>query len=671
MSYLNSIDYTIIVVYFSILVGLGIYLQRKASSSMEDYFLAGRNLPWWALGISGMASWLDVTGTMVITSFLFLLGPRGLFIEFRGGAVLIAALCLLWLGKWHRRSQCITGAEWMKFRFGEGFGGKFARIASAVAAIFTTVGMLAYMIKGVGMFLSMFLPFTPIQCAMAMILVAAIYTMMSGFYGVVFTDVFQSGIIIIGVIFISSMAIIKIAGIDSLADYAQQITGNSQWITSAPHFDTEMPAGYEVYRNLFWFAFFYLLRNVFGGLGMGAEPKYFGAKNDRECGTLTAMTVSTIMFRWPLMISFAVLGLFLVADLFPDQSVIFQSSELIKSFYPNTGENTWNDVLSTVINKPNLCPPELIAGLTDILGTDYAQKLHLVSFSGTVNPERILPAVVLYMVPSGFRGMILIALIAASMSTFDTTVNMANGFFTRDIYQAYLRPRAKNFELMFVNWVFVISVVAIGFLMAVSVKSINDIWGWIIMGLGGGLMMPGILRLYWWRFNGAGFAVGTVFGLIGAILMRAATSGMLGPAIAQNTSLFLDERWQFVLMSIIGLVGAIIGTYLGKPTEQHILENFYRKTRPWGLWNGMINMFSKEEQKKMRREWTFDLAALPFALGWQITLFLLPMQAIVKAWYPLKITVVIHVICLIGMYFLWYKQLPETNFYPEEEPEKP
>jgi hypothetical protein len=47
------------------------------------------------------------------------------------------------------------------------------------------------------------------------------------------------------------------------------------------------------------------------------------------------------------------------------------------------------------------------------------------------------------------------------------------------------------------------------------------------------------------------------------------------------------------------------------------------------------------------------------------------MQAIVKAWYPLKITVVIHVICLIGMYFLWYKQLPETNFYPEEEPEKP
>jgi Na+/proline symporter len=200
VGYLNYFDYGVIGVYFSILIALGFYLKKKASASLEDYFLGGRNIPWWALGISGMASFLDITGTMIIVSFLFMLGPRGLYIEFRGGAVLVLAVFLLWAGKWHRRSGCITGAEWMVYRFGDGFGGQFARIASAIAQVVFTVGMMAYMVKGIGLFLSMFLPFSPLVCSLMMIGVATVYTMVSGFYGVVFTDMFQSVIILIAVI---------------------------------------------------------------------------------------------------------------------------------------------------------------------------------------------------------------------------------------------------------------------------------------------------------------------------------------------------------------------------------------------------------------------------------------------------------------------------------------
>jgi Na+/proline symporter len=119
MRFLGFVDYAIIVCYFAFLVGMGLYLKKKASGSMEDYFLGGRQLPWWALGISGMASFLDLTGTMIITSFLFMMGPRGLFIEFRGGAVLVLALMMLWSGKWHRRSGCLTNSEWMLYRFGD------------------------------------------------------------------------------------------------------------------------------------------------------------------------------------------------------------------------------------------------------------------------------------------------------------------------------------------------------------------------------------------------------------------------------------------------------------------------------------------------------------------------------------------------------------------------
>ncbi len=101
MQILNSIDYTVIIVYLAALVGLGFYLQRKAAQSIQDYFLGGNTLPWWALGMSGMASYLDIAGTMLIVSFIFMLGPRGLFIEFRGGACLVLAFTLVWTGKWH------------------------------------------------------------------------------------------------------------------------------------------------------------------------------------------------------------------------------------------------------------------------------------------------------------------------------------------------------------------------------------------------------------------------------------------------------------------------------------------------------------------------------------------------------------------------------------------
>ena len=104
MHSLSVLDYSIIVGYLALSLFAGVLMTRKASGSLEHYFLGGRSLPWYLLGIAGMAVWFDLTGTMIITSFLYLLGPRGLYIEFRGGAVLVLAFLLAYAGKWHRRS---------------------------------------------------------------------------------------------------------------------------------------------------------------------------------------------------------------------------------------------------------------------------------------------------------------------------------------------------------------------------------------------------------------------------------------------------------------------------------------------------------------------------------------------------------------------------------------
>ena len=84
-----------------------------------------------------------------------------------------------------------------------------------------------------------------------------------------------------------------------------------------PTWHTTMPKGYDAYQSLIMFALFYMVRNILGGMGCGAENRFFGAKSDRECGLQCLLQGLTVMLRWPLMIGFAVMGIYLVNRMFP------------------------------------------------------------------------------------------------------------------------------------------------------------------------------------------------------------------------------------------------------------------------------------------------------------------------------------------------------------------
>jgi SSS family solute:Na+ symporter len=652
MRFLALWDYAIILVYFVILIVIGVVLKRRASINLESYFLAGRKMPWWALGISSMAAWFDMTGTMVITSFLYLLGPRGLYIEFRGGACLALAFLMLWTGKYHRRSGCITGAEWMKYRFGGDFWGQFARITMAVSFVVYVTGLLAMAFKGAGLFLSMFMPFSPGVCALILMVVTIIYTLEAGFYGVVVTDIFQSLCIWVTVIFVALMAFNKISASGDLAGIAYAVTGNQGWTTSAPQWRTSMPKGYENYSLLSLMAFFYLIRASMDGLGKGHDPKYFGARSDRECGLLSFLSGWLMMVRWPLMIGFAVLGLFLVKDLFPDQTILSQASQLIKQQVGDLGKNHWAEVVANIMNHPGAYPPAFIDGLHRLMGDTWARKLSLLSYEGTVDPERILPAVMLFNMPFGLRGLVLVALLAAGMSTFNAYINMATGFFTRDIYQAYIRPYASNKEYMWASYAFGTVLVTSGLLLAYTAESINHIWGWLMMGLAGGLGIPLVLRLYWWRFNGGGFGIGTLVGMLSAFVQRIYWS-------------HAPEWLQLVIVVAAGLAGGLIGTFLTQPTNESVLEHFYSTTRPMGFWRPFKRLLSPSLRIATEQEHRHDLLSVPFALGWQITILLLPMQLIIHAYHAFFTTLIILVICLVGLYFFWYRYLEDLDVKPK------
>jgi SSS family solute:Na+ symporter len=669
LKHLNLVDVGVIALYAIIVVGIGIYLQRRASRSLEHYFLAGKELPWWALGVSGMLAFLDMTGTMLIVSFLYMLGPRGLYIEFRGGAVLVLAFMMLWTGKWHYRSQVLTGAEWYVYRFGTGAGAQAARVITVLATMIFTFSMLAYLIQGAGSFLAMFLPFQPKTCALLMIMLTVAYTLLSGFYGVVYTDLFQSCIVLISVVIITIMAVIQVGNYDgNLEALAQQVTGVSHWKTSVPNWDVDMPKGYGQFHLLFAFAFLALFKNILGGMGMsGADPRYFGARSERECGLLSFFWTWLMTFRWPMMMGFAVMGLFLVNELFPDTKALSESSRLIKQHYVQQAfpgdagaiddakkveeaipKSRWEDNITHVIKHQDQYP-ELVSSLKKTLGAErWESKLDMVGYEGSVNPERILPAVILMRIPVGLRGLFLISLVAAAMSTFAPTVNVATALFTKDIYQAFVRPKASNPEMIAASWGFGLFLTAGGFAMAYWTSSINQIWDWIILGLTAGLAIPGLLRLHWWRFNAGGVVGGTFIGVAGAVIQH-----LVDPD--------LNPYSKFGLNTSIALIGAVVGTYLTKPADPKIVEFFYKTTRPFGFWGPFKRKLHPETRRKMEREHFYDLAALPFALIWQITLFLLPMQFIIHDWRSFAITALLFSLSLWALIVIWYRNLAPAD----------
>lgn len=644
MESLTFLDYTIIAGYLLLTTVLGLLMSRKASSSLDHYYLGGRRMPWYLLGVVGMTTWFDLTGTMIITSFLYMLGPRGLFIEFRGGAVLILAFMLVYTGKWHRRSGCMTGAEWGIYRFGNNKVAQTMRCIGAVMSVITIIMMTAYLVRGASLFLGIFFPYPPLYTTAALVGIATLYTMCAGFYGVVLTDLIQGIIITLACVIVGFMAWGMVPDAAALASTAAQVTGNPEWTHSLPAWQTPMPPGYEAYSPVILMAAFYLLRHSIGGLGTGGEARYFAARSDRDCGLQSFQQAIMTMFRWPLMIGFAILGIYYVSSNFPDMSVVKAAADLIHSHYPAVLASNWHDLTSAIANYPDAQPPVLVRDLQLILGSDWQFRLPLVGFHGSINPEQILPAVLLNMIPAGLKGVLIVAMFAALMSTQTGMVNGASAYFVKDIYQAFLRPKASNRELLFASYGIVLFIVITGFYFGVAASSINHLWGWIIMSLMAGQLAPGVLRLYWWRCNAWGCVGGAVLGAIGAVSQRIFLPD-------------LNEIYQFLLTAGLSFVGCIGMSLATSPTPQPVLEHFYRTTRPFGFWGPLRNIINGEARVAMDRENRNDIVAVPFTLLWQVTLFLLPMQLVTKAYTAFCATLPFFLVGAIGMYFFWWRPM--------------
>jgi Na+/proline symporter len=427
-----------------------------------------------------------------------------------------------------------------------------------------------------------------------MIVLAMIYTVASGLYGVVWTDVFQ-GILIFGtIVFICIMAMTKFALPETFlisvplreGGFQAVQTTRDAWTSILPTWNLDFDASttYSIY-NLFGIAiFFYLIKVIIEGSGGTSQymiQRFFASRSDRESGLLSLFWTFLLMFRWPFIMAIAIMGV--------------------------------------------------------AYGTGTAQ--------GVIDdPERVLPVVINQLVPIGIKGFLVAGLMAAAMSTFDSTVNAGAAYWVKDIYQAYINPKADQRILMLHGrWASII-IVILGLLFTLTIRNINEIWGWITMGISAGMIIPTLARWYWWRMNGYGFALGTVTGMLAAVVQR-----LVAPDIPEYVS--------FTIATVSSLVGMVIGTYASAPPNENVLFEFYKRTRPFGFWRPIRKKIPGHVMEKINQENRRDKISIFFAVPWQVVLFLTGMTVIMKRWDQFGWLMVILIGLSTVLYFKWYRHL--------------
>ena len=607
---MTILDYVIIAVYLTGMVLIGLYFQRKASKNIDSYFLGDRKLPWWVLGASGMASNLDISGTMINTAFIYAMGAMGFFVEIRGGVVLIMAFLMIFMGKWNRRSEAMTMAEWMSLRFGDEFEGRIARLIAAISVLVSSIAIVTYFAVGAGKFVGEFLGLPALWglpprfwAASIMIFLAMIYTVASGLYGVVWTDVFQGVLIFITIVTICVIAMMHFDLPETFSisvplkegGYKAIQTTRQEWTNFLPKWKLNFPENttYSIY-NLFGLAIiFYLIKTVIeGSAGTSGYmiQRFFASRSDKDAGLLSMFWTFLLSLRWPFVAAIAIMGI--------------------------------------------------------SMGVDRGQAIQ--------DPERVLPIVINNLVPMGLKGLLVAGLMSAGMSTFDSVINSGASYWVKDIYQAFINPDASDKKLMIHSRAASAVMIFTGLFLTLAIDNINEIWGWITMSIGAGLIIPLLLRWYWWRLNGYGFALGTLGGMIAAIVQK-----LVLPEI--------PEYGAFAFTSGISLICTLAGSYLTKPTKDQVLMRFYRQTRPFGFWDKVRRKIPDYKMEQINAENRKDIISIIFAVPWQLSMFLTVMMVIMRRWDMFFILLVFFLICSTGLYFFWFRRLSEEVDMDEDE----
>lgn len=604
---LHTIDIVIILLYLVVTIGIGFWISKKASTNIKSYFLGGNEIKWQYLGLSNASGMFDISGTMWMVMLLFIYGLKSVWIPWLW-PVFNQIFMMVFLSIWLRRSGVMTGAEWIRFRFGEGSGSTLSHLVIVLFAVIVVITYVSYGFIGIGKFATVFLPWelsndpttNEIYYGLIFTFLTAIYVIKGGMYSVVFTEVLQYVIMTISSIAIGVIAMQKV---------------------SPEVLNQFVPSGWD---NIF---FGWKLEMDWSGLMSSANTKI--AEDGWELFTIFFM----MMLLKGILQSMA------------GPAPNYDMQRVLSTRSPKEAAK-----MSGFVNVVLLFPRYmLITGLTILAIVFFSDELN--GMGENVDFEQILPFAIKNFVPVGLMGLLIAGLLAAFMSSFAAAVNAAPAYLVNDIYKKYINPNASDEKYVQMSYLCSIAIVVIGTLFGFMLDSLNNVIDWLVGALYGGYTAANLLKWYWWRFNGFGYFWGMVGGILAAMFL---------PYILTDWS----ALEAFPINLLISLVGCFLGSYFTKPDDEQVLKNFYLKTRPWGFWKPILEKIQEEyPEVEPNRNFGRDMINVMVGIIWQTALVAAPIFMVIQHWDKFFMTLGVITIGTIILKINWYDKMED---YPED-----
>ena len=537
---MHWIDWAIVGVYAAVTVAIGFVFARSSARGLKSYFLGDNTLPWWALAASGAASNFDIAGTMWLVSMIGLFGMRS-FWAFCGFAVFNAAFLMAYLAPWIRRTGVMTAAELMKARFGDERDGRTARMAAAIGMVVFTAFAIGYCAAGIGKFTAAFVPweFAGLE-GHKPFLCASVVMAMTTLYALI--GGFKSVIVtdVIQAVLMSLCGLV--VGIAAMLMIDADALHQTHFVTDLlPVWKWEgLPQSYvdSGFGMFGAMCILFMLNGLLHSTG-GAGGTY---GEQRFLATRTPADSARVGMAWG----------FLILPRFA-----------------------------------------LVAGIAFIVLTgalDVPQDKELLLPQALTTSD---------LIPVGVRGFLLAALLAAFMSTLSSTINSGAGILVRDVVQP-IAPNLTPKSLITISYLATAGLLVAGLAVGYCASSINSIWVWMQLGFMPALLVPNVLRWYWWRMNGVSYAIGmfstALMGMVSLIWSHVFRINM--PPYAYAPMLYLNS-----------LVICVLVAWLTQPVPADVLDRFYRRVRPRGFWGPV-----------RRRAGALPPPKGPDSSGWRIAL---------------------------------------------------
>ena len=624
---MHSIDILIISFYIILTVAVGIWVSKRASRGLDSYFLGGKSIKWYYLGLSNGSGMFDVSGTAWMVGILFLYGVKS-FMFMWLWPIWNQIFIMMFLAVWIRRSNIMTGSEWILTRFGDKRAGRASHLIVAAFAIIAAIGFIAYFFEGVGKFMTIILPWdltlqmgasvllsSEQSYALIIILLTTIYTVKGGMFSVVATEVLQYGIMVLAGLLVVGYSFFAISDVE----INSVITEEWRNVFFGWELETHWSDKYQAFNDLIDSEGF----KMFGAfIGMTLFKGFFAS--------LAGPTPSFDMQR-------------------------ILSTKTVKEAAYMSGFTNLILFIPRYLLIGGIVVIALVSLSPEMIGNS--------SFTGA-DLEVLLPKVINFHVPVGVKGLLLAGLLAAFMSTFSAFVNAGPAYIVNDIYKKYFKPNASSKHYLKASHIASFSVVALGVFMGFFADSINSLTLWITSALFGGYVASNFLKWIWWRFNGWGYFWGMLSGLIIASLQFLLDQNK--GSFSQDSLLFelshMQAIYLFPIIFIVSLTGSFLGTFLSEPTDMKTLKSFYKTVRPWGWWGPIYKELLKEDGKlnKNTNFWN-DMFNCAVGIVWQSSMIVMPIYFVIRDYPKGLIALSVFVITSLILKFTWLDKVKQIT----------